>query len=78
MDVGPNLRRPHNVYEHPATGGPVSPAPSAWPDVDLAAPMRLLTQEVPLSLLLDLALGPLSQELLEHEAVVPLVRETTA
>lgn len=33
----------------------------------MASPMRLLAGGVPLSLLLDLALGPFSEDLLVHE-----------
>lgn len=36
--------------------------------------MALLAEGVPLSLLLDLALGPRSQDLLRHEVEVPQQR----
>ncbi len=39
------------------------------PDSPLTAPMALLASGVPLSLLLDLAFGPRSEELLDAERV---------
>jgi hypothetical protein len=41
--------------------------PSADPTWGTAAAMALLARGVPLSLLLDLALGPHSEDLLRHE-----------
>lgn len=41
-------------------------------------PMRLLADGVPLTLLLDLALGPFSEDLLEHEPVLPRQRHHAA
>jgi hypothetical protein len=47
----------------------VLPAPTAAVDDDLPGvrPMALLERGIPLSLLLDLAFGPCSEELLAHE-----------
>ena len=42
-----------------------------------SAVMSLLQHGVPLTLLLDLALGPRSQELLAHERPVPVPRPPT-
>ena len=52
----------------------MSPAPTAVVEGRMAAPMRLLAQGVPLSLLLDLAMGPRSEELLREEVFVPATR----
>ena len=54
----------------------MSPAPTAAPVSRMAPPMRLLAQGVPLSLLLDLAMGPRSEELLREEVFVPAPRAT--
>ena len=52
----------------------MSSAPIATPARQLASPMALLANGVPLSLLLDLALGPRSEELLREESTVPSPR----
>ena len=52
----------------------MSLAPIALPERRVATPMHLLAQGVPLSLLLDLALGPRSEDLLREEAAVPAPR----
>lgn len=54
---------------------PLTPAPAAAPQPELAAPMVLLAKGVPLSLLLDLALGPRSEDLLREEVDVPAPRQ---
>lgn len=45
------------------------PAPRAVPSPSATTPMALLAGGVPLSLLLDLVLGPRSEELLAEERV---------
>ncbi len=45
----------------------MSSAPTAVPERRTATPMALLANGVPLSLLLDLAFGPRSEELLREE-----------
>jgi hypothetical protein len=45
----------------------VSSAPTAVPERRTATPMALLANGVPLSLLLDLAFGPRSEDLLRDE-----------
>lgn len=55
----------------------MTPAPPAVPTTSATAPMALLAGGVPLSLLLDLVLGPRSEELLAEERIriAPLPRQ---
>ncbi len=53
----------------PVLEAPLSPAPTAVPPSPSATAMELLSQGVPLSLLLDLVMGPHSRELLDMERI---------